>query len=499
MKSLLLAILTGVLFALALPPFDQAWLAWFAAAPLLIGSQERRPLEAIGLGLISGVIAGFVHVGLAGDTTARLYGYLPYMYVAGIFCVQAVAGAVFRRYRQGAPWMVFIACLGVALEWLTSFSPLPVTIALSQFQSIPLIQIDALTGLWGISFLLWLANAAIAETILSRRLRVSVVALPAAMAIAAVCYGYVSAAYLKTGPVLRVAAIQDHDLNETQEFAPAPLVDNTPDRETLTREAKAKGAVLAVWSEGCLGSSFSPNAPNRLIRLRGKGIVDQWSNPTETLARQLGMYLVVGFTQEGRPKGYNCAGLVGPSGTTLSVYHKIHLFGGEAQSFEAGHDVKAVPTSIGRVGMEICFDSCFADITRRLARNGAQMVAVPNFDPLTEHGDLHRLHSALLPLRAVENRVAIVRSDPNGHSLIVAPDGRILADAPMWTAGAFVADVPLGSGQGTFYSRWGDWLAYLCTGSGVLMGAWVLLRRKRRPGMIPLASEEAAPMSISGR
>lgn len=461
MKPVLLAVATGVLFALSLPPFDQAWIAWFAVAPLLIAAQERRLLERIGLGLIAGVTAGFVHVGLAGDTTARLYGYLPYLYLAGIFSIQAAAGAAVRRYWQGLPWVLFLACLGVALEWLTSFSPLPVTIALSQFQSIKLIQIDAFTGMWGVSFLLWLANAAVAETIHTRPPRMAVLAPPAILLAAATLYGYSSLNHPKPAPVLRVAAIQDHDPQETLEFAPAPTMDNTPDRESLTRQARAKDAQLAVWSEDCLGSAFVPGA-----RI----------NPTEKLARELGMYLVVGYTQDAQPKPYNCAGLIDPIGMTVAVYHKIHLFGGEAQSFQPGLSVKAVSTRIGKIGMEICFDSCFADITRGLARQGAQIVAVPNFDPLTEHGDLHRLHSALMPLRAVENHVAIVRSDPNGHSLIVAPDGQILADAPMWAADALVADVPLGSGTGTFYSRWGDWLAYLCAAFAAFSAGFLLWR-----------------------
>lgn len=401
------------------------------------------------MGLIAGLAAGFVHVGLAGDTSARLYGYLPYEYVGGIFCVQAAASPAVRRRWQGLPWMLFVACLGVTLEWLTAFSPLPVTVALSQYRSIGLIQIDSITGMWGISFLLWFANAAFADTILTRRPRLAVSMPPVVFVLAAVVYSHVSLARPANAPMLRVAAIQDHDPNETTEFVPAPAVDNTPDREALTRHAAAQGARLAVWSEDCLGSSFVPGAP---------------INPTAALAKKLGTYLVVGYTQEARPKYYNTAAIVSPGGDTLGVYHKIHLFGGEAESDLAGYDAKAFPTGIGTIGMEICFDSCFADITRRLAREGAQLVAVPNSDPLTEHGDLHRLHAALLPLRAVENHVAIVRSDPNGHSLIVAPDGRIVADAPMWTADALVGNVQLGNGQGTFYSRWGDWLAYLLRG-----------------------------------
>jgi apolipoprotein N-acyltransferase len=478
MKAVLLAVLTGVLFALSLPPFGQAWLAWFAIAPLLIAAQGLRPLERIGLGLIAGLVSGFVHVDLRGDTTARLYGYLPYMYIAGIFCVQAVVGVALRSRWQGLPWVLFVACLGVVLEWLTAFTPLPVTIALSQYKTLGLTQIAAVTGMWGISFLLWLANAALAETLLTRRLRPAVLGLPLLFVLAAILYGHVTLSSWPKGNTLRVASIQDHDPQETTLFVPAPADDNSPSQEQLTQQAAAQGAKLAVWSEGSLGSSFVPGA-----RI----------NPTEKLAKKFGIYLIVGFTGPGKPKPYNCAAIVDPSGKTRAIYHKIHLFGGEAQEFQSGDSVRAFDTGLGGVGMEICFDSCFADITRHLALSGAQIVAVPNFDPLTEHGDLHRLHSALMTLRAVENHVAIIRSDPNGHSVIVAPDGQIMADAPMWTADALVADVQIGDGKGTFYSRWGDWLAYLCI--AFVIASAVALKRGRRthqPASIAGATNEPA-------
>jgi apolipoprotein N-acyltransferase len=112
--------------------------------------------------------------------------------------------------------------------------------------------------------------------------------------------------------------------------------------------------------------------------------------------------------------------------------------------------------------MEICFDSLYTDVTRHLAQHGAQLIAMPNFDPPTPNGVLHNLHAAMLPFRAVENHVPFVRADSNGLSQIIAADGRIVGQSPLWQADVRVGDVAFGNGRGTFFTQWGDWLPYLC-------------------------------------
>src|SRR5207249_3075540 len=127
-------------------------------------------------------------------------------------------------------------------------------------------------------------------------------------------------------------------------------------------------------------------------------------------------------------------------------------------------------------------DSCYTGITRRIAAAGARIIAMPNFDPPTPRGVLHRLHGAILPFRAVENRVPFVRADPSGLSQIVDATGRILAESPLLTADALVADVALGDGKGTPFTRWGDWVADLClliAAAGLVEAQGVRTRVKR--------------------
>jgi len=71
-----------------------------------------------------------------------------------------------RRRWSGTRWALFVAAFDVAAEWLTSLSPLPVNIALTRYRMLPVIPIASLTGIWGISFLLWLGYAALADSFL---------------------------------------------------------------------------------------------------------------------------------------------------------------------------------------------------------------------------------------------------------------------------------------------------------------------------------------------
>ena len=465
----LLAALTGILFALALPPRDQGWLGWIALTPLLIAAAQpgRRRLHAIGLGILASLVAGGVNVGVAPDPGGMRYAYLPYLWIGLVLGSVAVAAteAGRRWWPAGAGrnsaaaalrGVAFVAASGVAVEWLTTFSPLPVGVALTQYRSVPVLQTASVAGVWGVSCLLYLANATIADALLRRRVLPGVALPVLAVTVGVALAGWVASRLpVAAHPTLRVAAIQDFTGDGVKGLHPARMAEeNSPDSAALTRQAAARGAKLVVWTEGGLGSSFHADNPY---------------DETLQLAREAGAHLVVGYTQYAEPdaadaRDRNRAALVSPGGDVLGTHTKIKLFLGERAAVQPGSRTDVFDTEVGRVGMLICFDTCFPAVVRQSARGGAQILAVPNYDPPTPGATLHHLHAAVVPFRAVENGVAIVRADPNGRSQILDPQGRTVAEAPLYRAEALVADVPLGSGTGTLYTRFGDWFAYACVG-----------------------------------
>lgn len=492
MKSLIGVVLSGLLLALSLPPYNAEWLGWFAIAPLFVAVRGRRPLEAMGLAMLAGLTCGVVHARWHPNTNALIFAYLPFFWLEMLLGIVTALAEATRRKMTPLTWTLFVASVGVSVEWLTTFTPLPLNIALCQHRNLHVIQIADLTGIWGVSFLVWFVNAAVACLCFSlasgwlndkHRLAGSApiqksglppagVILLAELAAAPILfYGMVRSAHFEFNSdtlYRKVAAIQDYTGTETANLAePTSLETESVDRDEMTRQAAKRKAEFIVWSEGCLGASFAPDA-----RI----------NPTADLARELKTCLVVGFTEPAQPKPFNCAALVAPDGKTVGVHRKIYLFMGEKQSVQPGREAKAFDVSFGkhkiRAGMLICFDNCFTHVTRRLVKDGAQIVAMPTFDPPTPRGVLHRLHAAVTPFRAVENRVPFVRCESNGLSQIVNARGRIVKEGPLYAPATLIADVAPGSAPLTLFTRWGDWFAYVCLAFCVVVGARNLRRRQ---------------------
>jgi apolipoprotein N-acyltransferase len=451
MTALLLAIASGILFAVSLPPRDLEFLGWFALVPLLVAvSRLKRPLWAMGLGFLCGIVCGMAQVGFRGSGTSMHYAYTPYIWLALVIgAVCSVATWARLRWPEGGwRWVMLIACAGVVFEWITTLTPLPATLAVSQYRTLPVIQIANVTGIWGVAFLLWGVNAALAEIALHRRLTKPALGM-AGIAAANVLLGVILLMPDKAaGPPLKVAATQDWTGQESAaDPAAPPPPEDAPDAIALMRQAAGQGAKLIVGTENGFGPGFTPNEPK---------------DELNRLATETGAYLVVGHEMRADPKPFNCASLIAPDGKTLGTHHKIKLFLGERQMMQAGDRATAHDTPFGKVGLLICFDSCFPMVFRQTVQNGAHIVAMPNYDPPTPAASLHHLHVALMPFRAVENRVAFVRADPNGKSFVIDPKGRFVAETPLYQNTALVSAVVLGDGKGTLYTRFGDWFAYLC-------------------------------------
>ena len=227
-----------------------------------------------------------------------------------------------------------------------------------------------------------------------------------------------------------------------------------------------------------LGSDFEPNA---------------YKNATRKLAQQTRIYLVagyIGFSPVSESKQRNSAALISPRGQIIGTHNKIHLYAGERATTIAGTTPTVLDSSLGKIGIAICFDTCWTNVLREEANKGAQLIAMPNFDPPVPRGVVHYLHGAMLPFRAIENRVPIVRADPNGHSGAIDSSGRVLDSLPMQRAGVSVRSVRLGDGNPTFFARFGDWLAWFSLSFAVVTSGFLLRRAVSERRFVQLKMRE---------
>ena len=146
---------------------------------------------------------------------------------------------------------------------------------------------------------------------------------------------------------------------------------------------------------------------------------------------------IIGSLPENRPDGvYNTAYVVDRDGSIAGVYQKTHLFSqtGEDRYFRPGHEALVAKTSLGPIGLMICYDLRFPELCRCLTLRGANMVVV-----MAQWPAVRVAHwEALLKARAIENQLFVLGvnrcgQDSDlmyaGHSRIISPYGEIIARA----------------------------------------------------------------------
>ena len=230
---------------------------------------------------------------------------------------------------------------------------------------------------------------------------------------------------------------------------------NLMEATRLIRAAAAEGAEYVL----------TPEMTNILDRDRERllaSIAPEDSDPSlaafRRLAIELGIWLHVGSLAI-RLAGDGVANrsfLIAPSGEIAARYDKIHMFdvdlaGGESyresRLYRAGGNAVVADLPWGRLGLSVCYDVRFPQLYRALAHAGAEVLAVPAaFTRTTGEAHWH----VLLRARAIENGAFVIAAaqgghhedgrDTYGHSLIVDPWGRILAEAGV-EPGVIVAEI----------------------------------------------------------
>jgi omega-amidase len=198
---------------------------------------------------------------------------------------------------------------------------------------------------------------------------------------------------------------------------------------TALKRVADQGAQLVVLPE-MWSSGFAYKQLNELA-LRTATIVDELLE----LSRQLKLVICGSMPEPNGDKVFNTACVI-DNGRLAGFYRKIHLFSllGEDRAFSGGDQWLLADTSIGKIGVIICYDLRFPELSRRLALVGAQVICVPAQwpKPREEHW------RTLLRARAIENQLFVVSAnacglvgklDFFGMSMIINPKGEVLAEA----------------------------------------------------------------------
>ncbi|WP_337269258.1 carbon-nitrogen hydrolase family protein [Oryzifoliimicrobium ureilyticus] len=212
----------------------------------------------------------------------------------------------------------------------------------------------------------------------------------------------------------------------------------------LVREAAAAGAVYVQTPEMTGLLQRDRAAAKAVITDEGADLIVQ---SARALAQELGIYLHIGSTpillDEGRMA--NRGFLFAPDGAILARYDKIHMFDvdldngeswRESAAYRPGSEAHVLSLPFADLGFAICYDVRFPQLFRAQAMAGAEVMSVPAaFTRQT--GEAH--WEILLRARAIENGIFVIAAaqgglhedgrETFGHSMIVDPWGKILAEA----------------------------------------------------------------------
>jgi apolipoprotein N-acyltransferase len=519
-QELVMAAVSGVLMVLAFPGIDQAWMAWFALVPLALvafNPRRKRDMTAIFAAFGAGFYLMLLYWFLAmhpltwlGFSEAASIAIVIFAWLGSTFLLTLQLGAFGFVYgwmtqtwgRAGWKHVLALALGWVTLEWLTSLGMFGFTwgnLALTQYQTLPMLQIIDVVGSFPLAGVIVAFNAALALAIrrqvgrpfaLENWKPVGAAVIPVAIVAG---YGAIRVSDKLPETTFSVAIVQGN-IHGGEKFAKgANALERTMDKY-LGLSAKNRQTDLVLWPETAI-PAYLRNVPPAYARLQEAAKADH-------------RYYMVGTldwsgSQPPDLKVYNAVGAIGPQGESVGFDYKRHLvpFGEYvpfrdtlpeplkglvsqinilALDFSPGIDPHLFEFPFAKIGAGVCYDGIFPDAIRPTVQKGAQVLALVTNDAWYKDTTAPRVLNAHAVLRAVENKRWVLRAANTGISSVIDPVGNIQGRTGVYQDATLVGRAAPMT-ELTLYTRFGDWASGLAALGfvGLMLDRWKNRRRNR--------------------
>jgi apolipoprotein N-acyltransferase len=416
----------------------------------------------------------------------------------------AASGGSIRRTLVAAPF------LWVAVELArTRITAFPwELLGYAQTGNFALTRIATFTGVYGLSFEIMLVNSVFAAAVLAAKARRKRLLVAACAAVVILQTGQ----WLAPPPVVadHTALLVQPDIPIqtgemwTKEYFQGTLRDLTAISLQTSGEKAGRRYDLIVWPES--PSPFYTNDPlfrdavSELARQSGSWVVAGSIGITPAMHASRNATMNGGGEISGGQGSqiFNSAALVSPQGEWVGRYDKVHLvpfgeylpfpqvfaFAGgltkEVGEFQRGASRTPLDAGGQRLGMFICYESIFPDEVRQGPLQGAQVLVNISNDGWYGDSGAWKQHLQQTQMRAIENERWLLAATNTGMTASVDPYGRIVAATPRKVRTALAAPYALSSST-SFYTRHGDWFAYLCAiiSTGVVVMRFIFPSRER--------------------
>ena len=204
----------------------------------------------------------------------------------------------------------------------------------------------------------------------------------------------------------------------------------------ISKAAQNK-ATLVAFPEFMMFYTDSSQTPKQLASL-AETISGNFVTTIANTAKENHIQVIGSFYEKSTKKNrvYDTSFVIDKSGKVISTYRKIHLYDAlgfrESDKMISGSKIaKPVKTSVGKVGLMICYDLRFPEMSRSLAVAGSEVLVAPS---AWVKGDMKEEHWLTInKTRAIENGCYVIAPDQVGNiycgrSIVVGPFGKILLD-----------------------------------------------------------------------
>lgn len=499
MMNLFLAGISGLGLALIAPKINFSWLVWFAFLPLFYAIRKTQSQKkAAGYGFVTGIVFYGIIFAFLFSLSEYVGWFILVAWLGAVLfyaLYAALFGLILKRYQLVNFPFLLAPFIWVFVEWLRFLGPFGMVPSLgySQWQHPLLAQIASITGVNGVTFLIVLVNALLAEIFFVQRSFWQKAGLFSTIILlfgGVLFYGYyeMNLRALVLGKGVPLALIQGNfGQAEKMDIANLPRIKET--YLQLTEESLGASPEAVVWPETAIPFY----------------IQDDYSfyDKLKNLAKNRHVNLIFGLPRYNQGLAYNSTMFISSAGDFLGWQdkHRLIPFGEYIpfrawivpifkrfkalkytlflqQDFSKSYQVETVNTPMGTIGVSICSDILFSDIFRDFEDKGVDYFLVTSNLAWYKHTSALEKQLVNTAFRAIEFRRYVAQTTNNGITCMIDPWGRIVSQLEVDRRGILYGKI-YKVNERTFYSRFGDF--FTDTVILILLGYVVSRFRKRQP------------------
>ena len=471
-----LALLSGIIIGLSYPPLHLGFLAWFGFIPLIHVLLNVKAIQAAKFAFLASITANFISLYWIGLNSgagflpvfASLVGAILYL---GIFWsgLGYFVAFVEKRSSKG---LIALPFAWVAMELIRSLGVLGfpwINLGLTQTEYLPLIQIADITGSYGISFWIVLINIGFYLAIISKDKRKYLI-ITSIIFLLVYSFGLIRINTIENVNSEPISiAITQSNISPDEKWEPKSREENFKLMHSLLDSALNLNPDLVLWPESAVPAylRLSSYRRNPIVAKLAKFNIPLLSGTVDRV-----------IDENGVKKYYNSTIFIKPD-DSVKMYNKIHLvpfaeyiplsekfpslkklnFG--QGNFTPGNEYTIFELDSIRFSNIICYESSIPKIVKSFVKNGAQFITIQANDGWLGKSAGPYQHFELAKLRAIENRVPIVRCANTGISGVINSLGVVQQKIPLGKKSIIMANI-FPAQNLTFYTKYGEIFAIFC-------------------------------------